>query len=151
MITRRNFIQALGMATVAGTTICLSGSAFGQTLKSKEFFAIPPETLSDPVLSFTGKDFIPFINTDFQIRHENLRRTEWLKLIDVKEFEHKANVEEGIRGESFSLMFSSLRETNFKSSRFEFTHFSFGTFMLTISPVSAEPNRYEAIINHLER
>ncbi len=139
------------MATVAGAAISLCGTSFGQETKSKGFFPIPPESSSDPVLAFTSLHFIPFINTDFQIRHDNLRRTEWLKLIGVKELQIKPNIEEGFKGESFSLMFSSLRETKLESKQFEFTHFSLGTFMLAISPVSAEPNRYEAVINHLGR
>jgi hypothetical protein len=151
MITRRNFIQALGLATFAGTVLNLSGTAFGQTTKSNDFFPIPAEILSDPVLSFTSELFTPFINTDFEIRQESMRRVELLRLLNVKAVERKTNLADGVKGESFSLMFFSPRGAKLKSGQFEFTHFSLGTFTLTISPVSAEPNRYEAVINHLQR
>lgn len=151
MITRRNFIQALGLASVAGTVLNLNGTVFGQTTISDDLFPIPVESLTDPVLAFTSAHFLPFINTDFEIRQENLRRTESLRLLDVKEFSRKSNPVEGVRGESFSLMFFSPKKSKLISGQFEFTHFSLGTFMLTISPVTAEPNRYEAIINHLKR
>jgi hypothetical protein len=151
MITRRNFIQALGLATVAGMVINLNGTALGQTSDSNQLFAIPAESLSDPVLSFTSANFVPFTNTDFEIRQENLRRVETLRLLNVKDAESKANAAEGIQGDSFSLMFFSPRGAKLKAGQFEFTHFSLGTFTLTITPVSAEPNRYEAVINHLRR
>jgi hypothetical protein len=151
MITRRNFIHAIGLASAAAVTFNLSGTAFGQKTTETGYFSIPAESLTDPVLSFKSEHFIPFINTDFEIRHENLRRTEVLRLLNVKELERKANQEEGFQGESFSLMFFSPRGKKLDSEQFDFTHFSLGAFKLTISPVSAEPNRYEAVINHLQR
>lgn len=151
MITRRNFIHAIGLASVAAATLNLSGTAFGQSSKENGYFSLPAESLADPVLSFKSEHFLPFINTDFEIRHENLRRTEILRLLNVKELERKENRAEGVRGDSFSLMFFSPRGKKFESGQFEFTHFSLGTFSLTISPVSAEPNRFEAVINHLQR
>ena len=151
MITRRNFIQALGLATIAGTAINLTGTALGQTVKSEDLFPIPAEILSDPVLSFTSTHFTPFINTDFEIRAEDMRRVELLRLLNVEELEHKANLAEGVKGDCFSLIFTSPRKAKIKTGKYEFTHFSLGTFSLTISPVGAEPNRYEAVINHLQR
>jgi hypothetical protein len=151
MITRRNFIQALGLAAVAGTVMSLNGTALGQKNDSNGLFTIPVESLSDPVLSFKSEHFTPFINTDFEIRQENMRRAEWLRLLNVKEVERKTNVADGVKGDSFSLMFTSPRGAKLKAGQFEFTHFSLGTFTLTITPVSAEPNRYEAVINHLQR
>lgn len=151
MITRRNFIHAIGLASVAAATLNLNGTAFGQTSKEDGYFSIPAESLADPVLSFKGEHFVPFINTDFEIRNESLRRTETLRLLNVKELERKANKIEGVQGDSFSLMFFSPRGKKLESGQFEFTHFSLGTFTLTISRVSAEPNRYEAVINHLQR
>jgi hypothetical protein len=151
MITRRIFFQTLGIASVAGTLLNLNGPTFGQKSDSNGLFQIPAESLSDPVLSFKSEHFTPFINTDFEIRHENMRRVERLTLLNVKQVERKANVAEGVQGDSFSLMFTSPREAKIKAGQYEFTHFSLGTFKLTISPVSAEPNRYEAVINHLQR
>ena len=151
MITRRNFIQALGFASVAGAILNPGGAAFGQTTQSNDLFPIPAEILSDPVLTFTSEKFTPFINTDFEIRKENMRRAETLRLLNVKAFERPANVAEGVTGESFSLLFFSPRGAKLKAGQYEFTHFSFGTFTLTIMPVSAEPNRFEAVINHLKR
>lgn len=151
MITRRNFIHALGLVTAAGATLNLSGAAFGQTASSDNYFPIPGESLNDPVLSFTSAHFTPFINTDFEIRQENSRRKESLRLLNVKDLERKINMADGIQGDSFSLLFFSPREAMLKAGQFEFTHFSLGIFTLTINPVSADPNRYEAVINHLRR
>jgi hypothetical protein len=151
MITRRNFIQALGAASVAGVAINLCGSVLGQTSKTNDLFPIPADIASDPVLTFTSEHFTPFINTDFQIRQENLRRPETLRLLDVKNIERKANLKQDIQGDCFSLMFFSPRGAKLHTGQFEFTHFSLGTFLLTLSPVSAEANRYEAIINHQHR
>ena len=151
MITRRNFIQAFSLAFIAGATFNPSGTVFGQTSQTNDLFPIPVEALTDPVLSFKSVDFTPFINTDFEIKRENMKRSEFLKLLDVKDFQSKSNAAAGIQGESFSLMFYSPREAKLKAGRYEFTHFHFGTFMLTVIPVTAEPNRYEAVINHLHR
>lgn len=151
MITRRNFIQTLGIVSVAGTAFNLTGKAFGQTTKSKHLFAIPAEALSDPVSSFKSENFLPFVNTDFQIRQENLRRPESLRLLDVKDLERKANLAEDVLGDCFSLMFFSPRGSKLRAGQYEFTHFSLGTFILALNPVSALPNRYEVIINHLQR
>ena len=151
MITRRNFIQALGLATVAGTALNLSVAVLGQTTQTDHLFPIPAESLSDPVLSFTSTHFTPFINTEFEIRREGMRRVEMLQLIDIKESELKENTAQGVQGDSFSLLFTSPRNAKLKSGQYEFTHFSLGTFTLAISPVSAEPNRFEAVINHQRR
>jgi hypothetical protein len=151
MITRRNFIQALGMVTVAGATFTLSGTAFGQKITPTDFFPIPPEAASDPVLSFTSDSFIPFVNTDFEIRQESLRRPEIIRLLEVKDLERKPNRAEGLKGASFSLLFFSPRNAKLKTGQFEFNHFSLGTFRLTLSPIGAEPNVYEVVINHVGR
>lgn len=151
MITRRNFIQAFGLTSVAFAALNLNGSVFGQSLTKDGYFSIPAESLSDPLLSFKSEHFVPFIDTDFEIRHENLRRTETLRLLNVKDLQLKANDTEGVQGDSFSLMFYSPREFKLESGQYEFTHFSLGAFTLTISAVSAQPNRYEGVINHLRR
>jgi hypothetical protein len=151
MITRRNFIQALGMATIVGAAFNLSGTVYGQTTESNHLFPIPVESLTDPVLSFTSAHFLPFTYTDFEIRQENMRRAETLRLLEVKDIVHKTNVAEGIKGDSFSLMFFSPRRAKLKAGQYEFTHFSLGTFTLAITPVSADPNRFEAVINHQQR
>jgi hypothetical protein len=149
MITRRNFIQTLGLAAVAGVSLNLGSTAFGQTLQADDLFLVPTESMSDPLLSFTSGHFTPFINTDFQIRRAGSRRTETLKLIDVKDFQSKANQAKSVQGDSFSLMFSNTRATKLVGQSFEFSHPALGTFTLFLSPVNKEPNQYEAIINHL--
>ena len=148
MITRRNFIQKLGLAAVAGASLNLGNNAFGQTRKTIDLFSIPRESLSDPVLSFTSAHFTPFINTDFAVRQEGSRRTEWLKLLDVKEVQRKGNLLKGVGGDSFSLLFANKRGTPLAQTQFEFSHAALGVFTLILLPVSAEPNRYEAVINH---
>lgn len=151
MISRRNFIEAFCLAPIAGFVLNAGGKVFGQTSDEKGYFAIPDAVLNDPVLSFTSAHFLPFINTDFEARAENSTRSEILRLHDVKNLERKGNAAQSIQGECFSLIFTSPRRAKLKAHRFEFTHFSLGTFTLTVSRLSDEPNRYEAIINHLRR
>lgn len=148
MITRRNFIQTLGLTAVAGASLNLGGKAFGQN-KSDDLFSLPSESLSNPVLSFTSAHFTPFINTDFQAVQEGMRRTETLRLLNVKEVLLKENLAKNVQGISFSLMFAATGQTKITGNNFEFSHPSLGAFALVLMPVSAEPNRYEAIINHL--
>lgn len=149
MITRRNFIGLLGLATVSGASLNLAGKAFGQKLSPNELFSLPAESLSDPVLSFTSAHFTPFVNTEFAVRQNGARRVETVKLLNVKEMQSQGNMAKGIGGDSFSLMFSGMRRTKLAAGSFEFSHPSLGAFTLVLMPVSAEPNRYEAIINHL--
>lgn len=151
MITRRNFIEMLGLTTVSGLSLNLAGKAFGQKLESTGLFSIPAESLSDPVLSFTSAHFTPFINTDFQAKQEGASRTERLRLLNVKEVLRKQNLLDGVAGDSFSLMFANTRDEKFDGNNFEFFHPSLGAFTLALIPVSAVPNRYEAVINHLRR
>ena len=139
----------LGLTAVGGVSLLMAGKAFGQTFKSDDLFALPSESLSDPVLSFTSAHFTPFINTRFEARLAGGRRTERLILLNVKEVERKANQAKGVQGDSFSLMFASERATKIEQARFEFSHPALGAFQLTLMPVSAEPNRYEVVINHL--
>ena len=149
MITRRSFINMFGLTVVAGFTLNSPGKTFGQTLGSDGGFLIPSTSMSDPVFSFTSAHFMPFINTDFEIRQEGEQQAETLRLLDVKEVRRKANLAKGVQGDSFSLMFSNTRGTKLAGDSFEFSHPSLGGFKLNLLPVSAEPNRYEAVINHL--
>ena len=150
MITRRNFIEMLGLTTVGGLSLTLAGKkAFGQTFQSDDLFPLPSASLYDPLMTFTSAHFTPFINSEFPARLEGARRIERLMLLEVKELERKKNLEKGFTGESFSLMFANQRAAPLAGNRLEFNHPSLGEFSLTLVPVSAEPNRYEAIINHL--
>ena len=149
MITRRNFIEMFGITAVAGLMLNSPVNIFGQRRDTGDSFLIPPESMSDPVFSFTSAHFTPFINTDFEIRQEGEQGTETLRLLDVKEVQRKANLAKGVQGDSFSLMFSNTRGTKLAGDSFEFSHPSLGLFKLNLLPVSAEPNRYEAVINHL--
>ncbi len=150
MITRRNFIQLFGTTVIAGLSINSPVNIFGQTRHEGDLFQIPPESLADPVASFTSAHFTPFIDGDFQVRQNASQETVSLQLIDVEIFQRKANLAKGAVGESFSLVFRGSLPENFAGNRFEFTHPSLGVFTLFLAPVSKERNRYEAIINHLK-
>jgi hypothetical protein len=149
MITRRNFIEMLGLTTAGALALNLSGKAFAQTHDANKLFSLPPESLSDPVLSFTSAHFTPFIDTDFQVKEAGAAQTETLRLLDVKEVPLKANLAKGVQGDSFSLLFDNTRAAKFDGNNFEFSHPSLGAFTLALMPVTAEPNLYEAVINHL--
>jgi hypothetical protein len=151
MITRRNFISSVGLTALAAAALSPAAKVFGQKRQSNDLFAIPAKSYSDPVLTFTSAHFTPFVNTNFKIRQSAESRIESLKLLNVKEIQRKGNLERGVQGDSFSLMFASTRGAKLTESPVEFTHPSLGVFSLILLPVSAEPNRYEAIINHLSR
>jgi hypothetical protein len=138
------------LAAVAGSVLNLNGTAFGQLEKPGELFPIPAETLADPVFSFTSKHFLPFTYTEFEIRQEDMKRSKTLTLLNVKDTDERVKAD-GVSGESFSLLFSSSNGAKIKAGQYEFNHFSLGTFKLTLTPVTAEPNRFEAVINHLRR
>lgn len=149
MITRRDFIQLFGVTAIAGLTINSPVNIFGQS--PGDLFRIPPESMTDPVFSFTSAHFTPFINGDFQIRQNASRETAQLILTDVKVFERKANLAKGATGESFSLLFRGSLPENFAGNSFELFHPSLGVFTLFLAPVGKERDRYEAIVNHLKR
>jgi hypothetical protein len=152
MITRRNFVGLLGLTTIGALSQNPLGKAFAQTLQSNDdLFSLPAESLSDPVLSFTSAHFTPFVNTDFAAKAPGARRTVSLRLLNVKEVQRKGNLAKGVGGDSFSLMFAATRGAQIAGNSYEFTHASLGVFSLVLIPVSAEPNRFEAIINHLRR
>jgi hypothetical protein len=151
MITRRNFVGLLSLTTIGVLSQNPLGNAFAQTLQSDDVFSLPAESMRNPVLSFTSAHFTPFVNTEFHATAAGGRRTETLTLLNVKEVQRKANMAKGIQGDSFSLMFASTRRTKLSATEFEFSHPSLGVFSLVLLGVSAEPNRYEAVINHLRR
>jgi hypothetical protein len=152
MINRRSFIEMLGLTAIGGASLATAGKAFGQTFISNDLFALPSESLSDPVFSFTSAHFTPFIDTDFEARADGDRRgVRLLRLLNVKEVLRKENMAKGIQGDSFSLMFADTRGRQLAADRYEFAHPSLGAFSLVLMPVSAELNRYEAVINHLRR
>jgi len=149
MITRRNFIQLFGVTAIAGFTINSSVKIFGQG--SDHLFRIPSESMTDPIFSFTSAHFTPFINDNFAVRSNESFKTTPLRLIDVKILEYKENLAKGFTGESFSLLFQGSLPENFVGDSFELSHPSLGVFTLFLVPVGKEPNRYEAIVNHLKR
>ena len=155
MINRRNFIQVGALAAVGAYSLGLTGKVFGQKSIADDSFIIPSGILGDPVLTFSSEHFEPFINTTFQIKNPLLlpRRTVDLQLIQVKKTESKFNKEEGIRGNSYSLLFKAERPSavRIEQSIYEFSHGGLGKFSLFIAPVLPEPNIYEAVINHLSR
>lgn len=151
MITRRNFIEMFGLTAVAGLSLTPIGKAFAQTAQMDELFLIPGESMSDPVYLFTSSHFKPFINSDFKIGQEGSRRTDSLRLIEVKEHQSKTNQQKGVQGESFSLLFYNPRGLKITRSQFEFDHEVLGKFSLMVTPISLEPNYYEAVVNHLRQ
>jgi len=150
MITRRSFIEVFGLTAVAGIALNSPGKTFGQSRQSGDLFRIPPASMADPLFSFTSAHFTPFLNTDFQLQRADSRRTQSLRLIDVKVFQRKENLAKGAVGESFSLMFRGSLPANLSGESFELSHPSLGLFTLFLASVNKEPDRYEAIINHLQ-
>lgn len=152
MITRRNFIQIGTLAAVGGYSLGLTGKIFGQMSGLDDSFILPSDILGDPVLTFSSEHFESFINTIFQIQNPQTRsRSVDLRLIQVKKWQSKFNRAKGLRGESYSLLFEAERSAPIEQSIYEFSHGGLGKFSLFVAPVSPEPNRYEAVINHLSR
>jgi hypothetical protein len=146
-ITRRRFIQNLGIGALAAVSLTSTGSIFAQISKTDGLFATPPESFSDPLNYLTKAHFEPFVDTFVQVRtgEKQIR----LRLIEVTELKRAANESRAFSGESFSLLFQDSRPARLNQDVYPIQHFALGEFSLLLVPTGLKGNRYEAIINRI--
>jgi hypothetical protein len=146
-ITRRGFIQNLGIGAIAAASLTSAGSIFAQISKTDGLFAAPPESFSDPLNYLTKAHFEPFVDTFVQVRtgEKQIR----LRLIEVTDLKREANESRAFSGESFSLLFEDSRKARLPQDVYPIQHFALGEFSLLLVPTGIKGNRYEAIINRI--
>lgn len=120
---------------------------FGQSLKTEQFFPIPPESSNDALSYLKREHFEPFINTTFQFQPVEGRTFE-LRLIAAENLSREVNQKQGLSGESFSLLFEGSKKSKIPQGAYQVNH-ALGNFLLFITPVGLIGNRYEAIINRI--
>jgi hypothetical protein len=147
-ISRRKFFLNTGIATLTAVVVLPAQNIFGQSLKTEQFFPIPPETTNDALNYLRREHFEPFVNAVFQFQPAEGRAFN-LKLIAVENLTLGANEKQGLSGESFSLLFEGSKKSKVPQEIFQIDHGSLGTFSLFIAPVGLRGNRYEAIINRI--
>jgi hypothetical protein len=144
MISRRNFIKFGALSTIGGFALGIPGKLFGKTPGAGGL-----NLLSNSASIYTSKSFAPFVNTNFQIRHEDIEGYKNLRLLEVKDLNNQANNLKGFTGESFSLLFKSTNTGQIEGKVYAVSHDSLGEFSLFIAPVTIEPDHYEAVIFRL--
>ncbi len=120
---------------------------FGQSLKTGQFFPIPPESTNDALTFLKREHFEPFLNTVFQFQPAEGRSFN-LQLIAAENSSRSANEKQGLSGESFSLLFEASRKSKISQGNYQVNH-ALGNFSLFISAVGLRGNRFEAIINRI--
>ena len=137
---------------MAALSISLAGSGklFGQALSDDGLFAVPTDSLSDP-LNYLQKDhFEVFTGSVMRARLED-GRTVNLRLKEVTANERRANLKNAYRGENFSLLFEPASSKRILGGIYEFDHEGLGKFRLMISPVGKTGTAFEAVVNRLGR
>jgi hypothetical protein len=146
-ITRRGFIQNLGTAAIAVASLTSTGSVFAQISRTDELFAVPTESLSDPLNFLTRAHFVPFVNTFVKVRAGEKQIQ--MRLIEVTDLNRQINEQRSIRGESFSLLLEDSRKRRLAQEVYQIEHFALGEFSLLLVPVGINGQHYEAIINRI--
>lgn len=147
--TRRRFIQNIGMATVAAVSLNSTVNIFGQSSKTDKLI-LPPETLSDPLNYLMSGHFQSVVDTPVRV-YTNRRSYVQLQLIEVKELKREVNENRGYNGESFSLLFQAPQRTKLSQKTYLLSHDNLGEFSLFLAPVGSRGDKYEAIINRIDR
>jgi hypothetical protein len=147
-ISRRNFLLNTGIAAVTAAVVFPAQNIFGQSLKTEQFFPIPPEATNDALNYLRREHFEPFVNTVFQFQPAEGRAFN-LQLLTVENLTLGANQKQGMSGESFSLLFEGSKKIKVPQEIYQINHDALGSFPLFIAPVGLRGNRYEAIINRI--
>ena len=134
MITRRKFVS-LGAIATLGAQLLSPGRLFAFASKA------------DDLEFLSAEHFQQFVGTTFRVRANGSKKLSGLRLIDVQVKRYKADSENGVHGEAFSLLFRAQQETDIKGDICEVSHAGLGKFALFVSPVTDDPNVFEAIID----
>jgi len=147
-INRRKFFVKSGIAALGAVVVLPSANIFGQTSETGKSFPIPSDSTNDPFVYLSREHFESVVNTIFQF-HPAEGRAFKLQLIAAEDSSLKANVEQGMTGKSFSLLFENGGKTRFPQGIYEVSHDTLGRFSLFIAPVGLRGTRYEAIVNRV--
>jgi len=146
-ISRRKFFLNTGVAALTAAVVFPAQNTFGQSLKTGQFFPIPPESTNDALTFLRREHFEAFVNTAFQFQPAEGRAFN-LQLIAAENSSRSANEKQGLSGESFSLLFEGSKKSKIPQGNYQVSH-ALGQFTLFITPVGLRGNRYEAIINRI--
>lgn len=147
-ITRRDFLLSSGAAAFTANFVLPATNIFGQTVKNEKVFPIPPESTVDALNYLRREHFETLLNTVFEFQPEEGRAFN-LNLILVENLSLAANEKNGLRGDSFSLLFEGSKKAKIPQGVYQVNHDLLGKFSLFIVPVGLRGNRYEAIINRI--
>ena len=148
-VTRRKFIERVGITALAAASASSVGKMFGQSAKADGTFFPPAESAADPLAFLSQQHFEPFINTAFDVIGEGGAGR--LTLIEVNAIGRKANESRGYSGESFSLIFRGSATNKLEQGTYQFRHGSLGKLSLLAVPVGRKGTRYEVVVNRIER
>ena len=145
-ITRRSFLQLSGMTAVSLSLLGYVDKAFGQSADSG-LFAVPVESLGNPLNYLTRAHFEPFAGT--AMRAAAGGKGIDLTLSEVKDLTRGANVKRGFNGESYSLVFRSSSRQRLSAGEYAFDHANLGKFTISLVPFGKNGANYEAVINRI--
>jgi hypothetical protein len=149
-ITRRNFVQISGMAALSAAVLGPAGKVFGQNDPGSDLFALPADSLADPLNYLSRAHFEPFTGTAFRAGLAGGPGVN-LRLKAVTDLTLAVNVKQGFTGESFSLLFESASGRRYAGGTYDFDHGNLGKFTLNLTPVGKSGRNYEAVINRVNR
>lgn len=149
-ITRRNFVQISGMAALSAVLLGSADKAFGQTGPGSDLFALPPESLADPLNYLVKAHFEPFAGTTFRAGRGDGPAVNF-RLKTVTDLALDLNTKQGLSGESFSLLFESTSGRKIARGAYDFDHGNLGRFTLHLEPVGKSGRNCEAVINRSNR
>jgi hypothetical protein len=156
--SRRDFIKKSAMAVVAaGIPIELSEVVFARSGNGAAGFAVPVESLNDPLMYLKRSSFEPYANSIFRVRTSHYSAN--LNLIQISSgyqhsqaFKAKKASTTVVREseERFALLFKST--DSIPQEVYNLDHAALGKFRMLIVPVVNRDRRayyYEAVINRI--
>ncbi|NNF00870.1 MAG: twin-arginine translocation signal domain-containing protein [Pyrinomonadaceae bacterium] len=145
MATRRDFIKMGSLATVAGVTAGMTGSALARTPDG--LFKLPNGIGASSF--YSGKNFEPHLNTVFTLGHEDLKNPVKLTLTDVRDTLHKSDTLFGRKTKSCSLVFEGSKGRKLKQDVYQVDHETLGKFSALLVPISHHGNQYEIVFTRI--
>lgn len=122
------------------------GIISGRSISDPGLYAIPAESLSDPMIYLTRAHFEPFLNT--MMRGSRNEAAAPLRLVEASDDTSAMNQKIGFNGESFTLIFEPVSRKAPGGGRYDFEHPSLGRFSLDLLPFGKD-GRLQAIINRI--
>lgn len=141
MSSRRGFVRYLVMSAAGGFALAPTAKLLGQIAVGSD-----GSLFNESSRILDSAYFHPFVDTDFEINSENLKKPQALKLLEVKDLNRKSMNLRGKEEHCFSLLFRSQDSARLESRIYELSHPALGQFELFLSPVTDDPALLEAIV-----